>query len=126
MVQNINNVGSQQALENNWNDENAMRKFERATEGASRQRKDEIQASKQKPNSVELRASSKSVGQKTEPAEQEPSQTSFEALVTNNGDNALPALQAEQLKTSNGTLRYLVGALFLVLLVAVIGYVYII
>ncbi|MCO4318263.1 hypothetical protein M8997_013795 [Phyllobacterium sp. 21LDTY02-6] len=56
MVQLINNVGSQQALENNWNDENAMRKFERAAGGAVRSPKDATLAKKQRPSSVELRA----------------------------------------------------------------------
>jgi hypothetical protein len=53
LVQPINNVGSQQALENNWNDENAVQKFERARESASRERRDEL-SSRPRPNAVEL------------------------------------------------------------------------
>jgi hypothetical protein len=73
LVQSINNAGSQQALEGNWNDENAMRKFERATDGATRQRKHEILDTKQKPNSVELRADSK-------PLDEQPAAMHIEAL----------------------------------------------
>ena len=125
MVQSINNVGSQQALENNWNDENAMRKFERATEGASRQRKDEIQANKQRPNSVELRAGSKSVEQKSVPAEQNPSQASFEALAANKPDRRLQDGHADEISASNRiTRQYVAGGLFLAVLAVVIGYLY--
>ena len=125
MVQPINNVGSQQALENNWNDENAMRKFERATEDAARQRKDEILANKQRPNSVELRASSKSVEQKNAPADQDASQASFEASVANQRDMNPLAGQANDVKTGNRTTRhYLAGGLFLVMLIVVTGYLY--
>lgn len=126
MVQPINNVGSQQALENNWNDENAMRKFERATEGASRQRKDEIQANKQRPNSVELGASSKSVEQKNAPADQDAAQASFEASAANKRDIDPQAGQANDVKASNGATRhYLAGGLFLAILTVVIGYLFI-
>lgn len=54
MVQPINNVGSQQALDNSWNNENAVQKFERARENASRERRDEILSSRPRPNAVEL------------------------------------------------------------------------
>ncbi|UXN58290.1 hypothetical protein [Phyllobacterium zundukense] len=125
MFQPINNVGSQQALENNWNDENAMRKFERATEGASRQRKDEIQANKQRPTSVELRASSKSVEQKNAPGDQDASRASFEASVANKRDKDAQTGQAANVKASNrATRHYLAGGLCLVILIVVIGYPY--
>lgn len=53
LVQPINNVGSQQALENNWNDENAVQKFERARESASREHRDKL-SGRPRPNAVEL------------------------------------------------------------------------
>lgn len=53
LVQPINNVGSQQALESNWNDENAVQKFERARESASRERRDKL-SDRPRPNAVEL------------------------------------------------------------------------
>jgi hypothetical protein len=125
LVQPINNVGSQQALENNWNDENAMQKFERATEGASRQRKDEIQANKQRPNSVELRANSKSVEQKNATGDQDASRASFEASVANKRDKDPQAGHATDGKGSNSATRhYLAGGLCLAILIVVIGYLY--
>jgi hypothetical protein len=53
LAQPINTVGSQQALENNWNDENAVQKFERARESASREHRDKL-FGRPRPNAVEL------------------------------------------------------------------------
>ncbi|MEP7456703.1 hypothetical protein [Phyllobacterium sp. SB3] len=91
MVQSINNAGSQQALESNWNDENAMRKFERAADGATRQRKHEILDTKQRPNSVELRANSKPLEEKPPLAVPEVPSSSFDTVANSSQNRVAPA-----------------------------------
>ena len=91
MVQSINNAGSQQALESNWNDENAMRKFERATDGAARQRKHEILDNKQRLDSVELRASSTPLDQQPVPIQPETPVSSFDVKAAGRQQGHAPA-----------------------------------
>ncbi|MGH6862141.1 MAG: hypothetical protein ACRECY_17970 [Phyllobacterium sp.] len=124
MAQSINNVGSQQALESNWNDENAMRKFERATEGAARERKDEIQLNKLKPNSVELRANSGSVEQQPVIVKPEPEQSTVKAPPSRRtGMIQIPERADASGQTSGYPARYLAAGLFLFALLLVGGYI---
>ncbi|MEI4483070.1 MULTISPECIES: hypothetical protein [unclassified Phyllobacterium] len=121
MVQSINNAGSQQALESNWNDENAMRKFERAADGATRQRKHEILDDKQRPNSVELGANSKSINQKPLAA---PPQTSLPPDKSSSVDirsNIAPAIQNAEAKPAPSAKSRYVAATVLTALIAIIA-----
>lgn len=67
LAQPINSVGSQHQLEGNWNDENAMQKFEHAKANASRERRDEILSGQPRPRAVELRTRPSSVDRKSGP-----------------------------------------------------------
>lgn len=121
MVQSINNAGSQQALESNWNDENAMRKFERAADGATRQRKHEILDDKQRPNSVELGAGSKSIDQKPVAAAPQASLLSGRSSSVEMRSNIEPAIHNAEIKPApSAKSRYVVAAV-LTMLIAVIA-----
>ncbi|PSH70204.1 hypothetical protein CU102_03705 [Phyllobacterium brassicacearum] len=114
MAQPINNVGSQQALESNWNDENAIQKFERARESASRERRDEILSAQSRPHAVELRARPSSADRKSgpdsddnplEPREHEAKRSPDRLRVKRNGLIQSP--------TSRELPRYLTGSIIL-------------
>ncbi|EJN03649.1 hypothetical protein [Phyllobacterium sp. YR531] len=125
MVQSINNAGSQQALESNWNDENAIRKFERATDGATRQRKHEILDTKQRPNSVELRANSKPLDEKQLVAPPEVISSSFTASATSEQGVISPlAIQAPDTPASNTNSRFIAASVALIVIAIISGVLY--
>lgn len=125
MVQSINNAGSQQALENNWNDENAIRKFERATDGAARQRKHEILDTKQRPNSVELRANSKPLDEKPMAAHPEIPSSSFAASAASEQGVIFPlAKQTPDRTASNTNSRFIAAGVALIVIAIISGVLY--
>ncbi len=124
MVQSINNAGSQQALESNWNDENAMRKFERATDGATRQRKHEILDNKQRPNSVELGAGSKSLDQKSLAALPQAMPSPISALASRQYSATAPELSGDRKSPPTNRSRYVIAAVIAILIVTLASLIY--
>lgn len=121
MVQSINNAGSQQALESNWNDENAMRKFERAADGATRQRKHEILDTKQRPNSVELRADLKPLEEKPPLAVPEVPSSSFETIVANSQSRVMSIADDAQASAASTVRPRLIATGVVLLVIAIIS-----
>ncbi|MHC1551776.1 hypothetical protein [Phyllobacterium sp. K27] len=125
MVQSINNTSSQQALESSWNDENAMRKFERAAEGATRQRKHEILDTKQRPNSVELGASPKSIEQNPLPIVPQASLLPDGLSSADTPSNAMPAARhAAAQPAPTGKARYVIAATLMILIAVIASVIY--